>query len=247
MIVRGLRPLLGLLLVLGSWQFWAIVMSPDSIILPPPTRIASYGLSHSGDLLSAGSATLKVVLLGFAIAVCLALVLTITFELVPVLRDMFLPLLVVTQVTPTIAVAPLLVIGLGFGSAPKIAIVILISFFPILVGTLAGVREVSADLEDFCLAVRAKRWRTLRYVALPNSVPYFFSGARVAITLAVIGAVVGEFVAADAGLGYLILQGSAQIRPEMMWAGVLSLAIMGLALFNLVRLVEWVALPWKRS
>jgi NitT/TauT family transport system permease protein len=241
-----LWPVLGLCLVLGVWQYWAAEVHPDSLVLPTPTSIASWARDNFSYLCEQAWATLKVVLIGFAIAVGGAAALAIIFDLVPILRKMFLPLLVVTQVTPTIAVAPLLVIGLGFGAEPKIAVVILISFFPVLIGTLTGLQEVPRDLRDLSRASRANKWRSLRYIALPNALPYFLSGTRVGITLSVIGAVVGEFIASDRGLGYVITQGSAQIRPEQMWAGVLGLAVIGVALFNAVRVVEWVVMPWRR-
>ncbi|WP_167752719.1 ABC transporter permease [Pusillimonas caeni] len=244
---KNVKPLIGLALILAVWQVWAGVLHPGSIVLPAPSAIASYCFSHTEVIFYEGWQTLKVVLAGFGIALALAMVVAIVFALIPALRDMFLPLFVVTQVTPTIAVAPLLVIALGFGSPPKIAVVVLIATFPILVSTLAGIDEVPKDLLDITRASGASRWRAMRYVALPNSAPYFFSGARVAITLSVIGAVVGEFVATDSGLGYLILQGSSRTQPDVMWAGVLSLAILGLALFNAVRLIEWAVMPWKRA
>jgi NitT/TauT family transport system permease protein len=245
-ILAILKALVGLVLVAVLWQYWASVVHPDSIALPPPTEILAFAVENPSVLLDGAAQTLSVVGIGFGIAVTAAVLLAIVFTLVPLLRDMFLPLLVVSQVTPIVAVAPLLVIALGFGDAPKIAIVILVSFFPILVNTLAGIEGVARDLSDLSRGMGAGRWRTMRYIALPNAVPHFLAGARVSITLAVIGAVVAEFVASDAGLGFVILRGSARLLPEMMWAGVLALAVIGLALFNLVRAVEWLVTPWNR-
>lgn len=246
-VSRKLKPFIGLALILVIWQVWAGLLYPNSIVLPAPTSIVEYAFNNPATIAIEGWSTLKVVLIGFAIALAISIITAVVFAIVPLLREMFLPLFVVTQVTPTIAVAPLLVIALGFGSPPKIAVVVLISTFPMLVSTLTGIDEVSKDLMDITRVSGANRWRAMRYVLLPNAAAYFFSGARVAITLAVIGAVVGEFVATDSGLGYLILQGSSRIQPEVMWAGVLSLAILGLALFNAVKFIEWVAMPWKRS
>lgn len=245
--LKNAKPLVGLALILAVWQLWAGVLHPDSIVLPAPSSILSYYILHTDIIFAEGWSTLKVVLIGFGISLCISLVVTIVFVTIPLLREMFLPLFIVTQVTPTIAVAPLLVIALGFGSPPKIAVVVLISTFPMLISTLTGIDEVPKDLLDITRVSGASRWRAMRYVSLPNSAPYFFSGARVAITLAVIGAVVGEFVATNSGLGYLILQGSSRIQPDVMWAGVLSLAILGLILFNAVKFVEWAVMPWKRD
>lgn len=245
-LAGALKPAIGILLVVGFWQYWAGVRSPDSIVLPPPSSIWSFAVAERSLLLDGAWSTLKVVLVGFGLAFLGGVLLALVFDLSKVLRDMFLPLLVVTQVTPVVAVAPLLIIWLGFGEAPKIAIVILISFFPVLVSTLSGFEDVPQDMRQVARGAGASRWRTLRRLTLPNAVPYMLSGARISITLAVVGAVVGEFVAADSGLGFLILRGSAQIKPELMWAAVLSLAVLGLTLFNLVRLVEALVLPWKR-
>lgn len=245
--VKNAKPLVGFALVLVAWQLWAGLLYPNSIVLPTPSSILIYYINHADLIMVQGWSTLEVVLIGFGISLCIALLVAIVFATTPLLREMFLPLFVVTQVTPTIAVAPLLVIALGFGSPPKIAVVVLISTFPMLISTLTGIDEVPKDLLDITRISGASRWRALRYVLLPNSAPYFFSGARVAITLAVIGAVVGEFVATDSGLGYLILQGSSRMQPDVMWAGVLSLAILGLILFNAVKFVEWAVMPWKHS
>ncbi|MGY1740086.1 MULTISPECIES: ABC transporter permease [unclassified Blastococcus] len=246
-VLAGLKALVGLALVAALWQYWAGVVHPDSIALPPPTDIVDYAVENPDVLLEGAAATLRVVGMGFLIAMLAAVALAVVFTLVPLLRDMFLPLLVVTQVTPVVAVAPLLVIWLGFGDAPKVAIVILVSFFPILVNTLAGIGSVQREVSELARGIGAARWRTVRYISLPSAIPHFLAGARVSIALAVIGAVVAEFVASDAGLGFVILRGSAQLQPEMMWAGVLGLAVIGLALFNLVRVVEYVITPWNRA
>jgi NitT/TauT family transport system permease protein len=241
-----LKALVGLVLVVAFWQYWATVVQPDSLALPAPTDVLAYAVENPSVLLDGAAATLRVVAIGFGIAVFAAVALAVVFTLAPLLRDMFLPLLVVSQVTPIVAVAPLLVIALGFGDAPKIAIVVLVSFFPILVNTLSGLAGVPRDLTDLGRGIGAGRWRMLRYIGLPNALPPFLAGARVGVTLAVIGAVVAEFVASDAGLGFVILRGSARLLPEMMWGGVLSLAVLGLVLFNLVRAVEWAVTPWNR-
>lgn len=241
------KPLLTALLLVAVWQWWTVTKAPNSIVLPSPGSVLSYA-ADNGDLLARHAGrTLKVVLIAFGISLLTGVLLAVVFDLSSLLRGMFMPLLVVTQVTPVVAVAPLLIIWLGFGDEPKIAVAILISFFPILVNTLTGLRQVPSDLGDLARALCASRWQVLRRISFPNAVPYVFASARVSITLAVVGAVVGEFVAADAGLGFLILRGSAQIRPEMMWAAVLTLALVGVGLFNAVRVLEYALVPWKRS
>jgi NitT/TauT family transport system permease protein len=241
------KPLVALALVVGVWQWWATTRAAGSLVLPAPSDVWAYARENPGRLWTHTWVTLRVVFIAFAISVTAGVLVSIVFDLSPLLRDMFLPLLVVTQVTPVVAVAPLLIIWLGFGDAPKIAVAILISFFPILVNTLAGLREVPRDFSDLARSLCASKFQILRRIKLPNAVPYLFASARVSITLAIIGAVVGEFVAADAGLGFLILRGSAQLQPALMWSAVLTLALVGVVLFNAVRLLEFVAVPWRRA
>lgn len=241
------KPLVALAIVVGIWQWWATTRAAGSLVLPAPSGVWTYAQEHPDQLWTHTWVTLRVVFIAFAISVTTGVVVSIAFDLSPLLRDMFLPLFVVTQVTPVVAVAPLLIVWLGFGDAPKIAVAILISFFPILVNTLAGLREVPRDLSDLARALCASKFQVLRCIKLPNAVPYLFASARVSITLAIIGAVVGEFVAANAGLGFLILRGSAQLQPELMWSAVLTLALVGVVLFNAVRVLEFVAVPWRRA
>lgn len=242
-----LKPTVALLLVVGVWQWWATTRAAGSLVLPAPSDVWTYAREHPRLLWTHSWTTLRVVFIAFGISVTVGVLVSILFDLSPLLRDMFLPLFVVTQVTPVVAVAPLLIIWLGFGDAPKIAVAILISFFPILVNTLAGLREVPRDLSDLARSLSASKLQVLRRIKLPNAVPYLFASARVSITLAIIGAVVGEFVAADAGLGFLILRGSAQLQPELMWSAVLTLALAGVVLFNAIRVFELVAVPWRRA
>ena len=242
-----LKPLVALVLLVTFWQWWATTRAAGSLVLPAPSDVWAYARENPGLLWTHTWTTLRVVIIAFSVSVVSGVLVSVVFDLSPLLRDMFLPLFVVTQVTPVVAVAPLLIIWLGFGDAPKIAVAILVSFFPILVNTLAGLREVPRDLHDLARSLCASRLQLLRRIKLPNAVPYVLASARVCITLAIIGAVVGEFVAADAGLGFLILRGSAQLQPELMWAAVLTLAVMGVVLFNTIRLVEFIAVPWRRS
>ena len=161
-----------------------------------------------------------------------------------VVEETLLPVLVITQVVPTIAVAPLLVLLMGFGSAPKITVAVLISFFPVVINTIAGLRSVDDDLVLLSKGLGASRLQFLWKIALPTALPFILAGARVAITLAIIGAVIGEFVVSNAGLGFLILQGSAQLAPEQLVAALVVLSVIGITLFNVIRLLERVIVPW---
>lgn len=246
-LVAVAKPLAAFAVILGAWELWAATRDVPSFVLPAPSDIADYAAGDLSLLLRHGRITLREVGIAFGISLVVGVVLAVLIVRFKLLADTLLPLLVTTQVVPTVAVAPVLVVWLGFGDSSKIAVAVLISFFPILINTITGLRAVDRELNDLARSLCASRGRVLRYLALPVALPYLFAGARVSITLAVIGAVVGEFVAADQGLGALVLRGNARLEPELMWAAVFCLAILGIALFNLVRLAEWFAVPWRRS
>ncbi|HEY7280449.1 MAG TPA: ABC transporter permease [Actinomycetota bacterium] len=233
-----------LALLILAWEGYTEWGHTQRFVLPPPTSVWSYLIHNPGLFWHHSLITLREVLTAFVISVSLGVVLAGLIERFKVVEETLLPLLVVTQVVPTIAIAPLLVLLLGFGSAPKIAVAVLISFFPIVINTFTGLRSVDEDLVLLSKGLGAGRLQYLWKIALPTALPYILAGARLAITLSIIGAVIGEFVVSNAGLGFLILQGSAQLTPEQMVAALVVLAIIGILLFNAVRLIEYFATPW---
>lgn len=240
------KPLVVFVLAVALWQILVDTKALPSFEVASPTQTASYMGSHGSLLVSNTATTAEEVLLAFAIALVSGVVLATLINQFKVLEESILPLLVVSQVIPSIAIAPLLVLLLGFGLAPKVVVGVIISFFPILVNTLAGLKSVDADMASLSRALGTPPLRNLRLFTLPSALPYIFAGARVAVTLSVIGAVVGEFVTAKSGLGFLVLQGSSQIDPPLMFSALVVLAGMGIILFSLVRIVEYVAVPWVR-
>lgn len=239
------KALLTFAVIVAGWQIWTSIQTVPSYILPSPRAIVGYMSANPAYLLSSAAVTLREVAMAFALSLGAGVGLAILIDQSRFLAQTMLPILVTTQVVPTIAIAPLLVLWLGFGDAPKIAVAFLVSFFPIVVNTVTGLKAVSEDLDNLATSLCATRWQRLRLIKIPTAVPYIFAGARVAITLAVIGAVVGEFVAADQGLGYLVLQGSARLQPEELFAAIVVLALVGIALFNLVRVVERLLVSWE--
>jgi NitT/TauT family transport system permease protein len=149
-----------------------------------------------------------------------------------------------SQEIPQVAIAPILVVWFGFGDLPKILVAFLISFFPIVVNTAAGLLQVNEDLIYLIRGLSASRWQTLILIRLPNALPNLFTGLRISITLAVIGAVVGEFVGGTAGLGYLVFTGTASLDTKLTFAAIAILAVMGIVLFWLVTLFQGLLLPW---
>lgn len=241
------KPLAVLALVIGLWQAAVQFGWTPSVALAAPSEVARFAWANLGMLLDNTATTLIEVLIAFAIALTAGVVIAILVSEFRVLEESVLPLLVVSQVIPSIAIAPLLVLFLGFGVWPKVATAAIISFFPVLVNTVAGLKALPAESRDLGAVLKASRWQMLRMFALPNALPYIFAGARVSIALSVIGAVVGEFVTAQNGLGFLVLQGSSTLDPPLLFSALFFLAVLGIGLFSLVRLAEWALLPWARQ
>lgn len=243
---RAAKPVILLVLLVAGWQLVVSRHLIPSIALASPSDVASYLVHHKLQMLDNSGATLKEIAFAFLIAGVGGLLLGILVHESRLLHDALMPLLIITQVVPSIAIAPLLVLILGFGDTPKIATAAIIAFFPVLINTVTGLESLDEDAHDLALSLRASRLQRLRYFAIPTALPYVFAGARVAITLCVIGAVVGEFVTADHGLGYLILQGSSTLVPQLVFAALVVLAVIGLGLFGFVRALEYLLVPWAR-
>jgi NitT/TauT family transport system permease protein len=246
-LAKKAKPLLVVAAVIVAWEGYTVVRDVPSFILPAPSSIADYLVSNLGLLIGHAGITLREVAIAFFLSVFAGVALAILITRFKLLEEALLPILVTFQVIPTIAIAPLLVLWLGFGDAPKIAVAFLISFFPVLVNTLSGLRSMDDDLIYLARSLGATQWQVLRKISLPNALPFVFAGAKVSITLAVIGAVVGEFVGADQGLGFLILRGSAQLQTELLFASVIVLSLIGIGLFNLIKVLERVFLPWRTT
>jgi putative hydroxymethylpyrimidine transport system permease protein len=184
--------------------------------------------------------------LGFALALALGVAIAIALPLSPLLRRTLYPLVVASQAVPIIVIAPILVIWFGFGIAPKLIVIALICFFPIVVNTLDGLASVDRAQVRMLRTLDASRTDIFRHLELPSALPYLFSGAKIAVAVAVIGAVFGELVGSDAGLGHAIQVGTAQLLTARVFAAVLILSLMAIALFGLVTALERWAVPWAR-
>ncbi|MGQ0550803.1 MAG: ABC transporter permease [Armatimonadota bacterium] len=241
------KPAVLLVGILLAWEVFVRTSGVPNFVLPPPSRILAFLAAHWQAVLYHALVTIRQALSGFLLSVTIGIFLGIVIVQFKFLEEAFLPLLVTTQVIPTIAIAPLLVIWLGFGSAPKIAVAFLVSFFPIVINTVAGLRAVEEDLLYLIRGLSATRWQELFKIRFPHALPYLFAAFRVSITLSLIGGVVGEFVSADQGLGFLILVGSGRLQTEQIFASILVLGIAGIGLFNLILALERLLLPWTPS
>jgi ABC-type nitrate/sulfonate/bicarbonate transport system permease component len=233
------------LFVLG-WQGVASLDSVDDLTLASPVETWDALRADWSLLWDNAWVTLVEVLLGLAIAVVAGVGLAIGMHLIRPLRDAAYPLLVASQAIPIVVLAPIFVLAFDYGIGPKLAIVALICFFPITVNLLDGLRSVEPELIKLMRSFGASRLRTLRSVELPASLPFLFSGLKVAATVSVIGAVFGEWAGADEGLGRLVLLGNTQLQTPRVYAGIVILTLMAVALFALVVLAERVACPWTR-
>jgi putative hydroxymethylpyrimidine transport system permease protein len=242
--MRWLAPLAIVLALLGAWELaarWELLadaLSIEPFLIPAPSEIAEALWTDRELLADNGWVTLQEVVLGFALAVAAGVAFAGALHLSPALRRSLYPLLVASQTIPIIVIAPILVVWFGFGIGPKLAIIALICFFPITVNTLDGLRSVDPELRKLMRTLDAGRWQTLRRVEAPAALPYFFSGAKIAVAVAVIGAVFGEWAGSDSGLGHLMLQASSQLLTARVFAAVVVLSAFAIALFGLLSLLE---------
>jgi putative hydroxymethylpyrimidine transport system permease protein len=239
----------GLLLVgFGlAWQGVASLDSVDDLTLASPVETWQALRDDWSLLWDNAWVTLVEVLLGLAIAIAAGVGLALAMHLVRPLRDAAYPLLVASQAIPIVVLAPIFVLAFDYGIGPKLAIVALICFFPITVNLLDGLRSVEPELLKLMRSFGASRLRTLRSVELPASLPFLFSGMKVAATVSVIGAVFGEWAGAEEGLGRLVLLGNTQLQTPRVYAGLVILTLMAVSLFALVALAERICCPWNRK
>jgi putative hydroxymethylpyrimidine transport system permease protein len=248
MIVRRYLPAAALLVAFVLiWQGVASLPGVDNLTLASPVETWHSLRVDRALLISNMWVTLEEVLLGLGIALVAGAGSAILMHLYRPLRDAAYPLLVASQAIPIVVLAPLFVLAFDYGIGPKLAIVALICFFPITVNVLDGLRSVDPELLKLMRSLRASRIATLVKVELPAALPFLFSGLRVAASVSVIGAVFGEWAGADKGLGRLVLLGNNQLQTPRVYAGVVILTVMALALFALVTLAERVAVPWNRK
>jgi ABC-type nitrate/sulfonate/bicarbonate transport system permease component len=221
--------------------------SVDDLTLASPAETWTALVDNRELLRDEAWVTLQEVLLGLAISVALGAGVAVAMHLSVTLRDATYPLLVASQAIPIVVLAPVFVLAFDYGIGPKLAIVALICFFPITVNVLDGLRSVDADQLKLMRSLGASRLATLRRVELPAALPSFFTGLRIAATVAVIGAVFGEWAGADEGLGRLVLRDNNQLETARVYAGTVILTLMAVALFVLATLAERVACPWTRE
>lgn len=234
------------LALLGAWELYAERGGVDDLILPAPSEIATALWDDRALLWDDFLVTASEVALGIAAALAVGLLCAVALHLWRPLRRAAYPLLIGSQAIPVVIVAPLLVVWLGFGMAPKVAIIALVCFFPVAVTTLDALGRVDPDTLKLLRTLDAGRWQAFRFAEAPAALPAALSGAKIAVAVAVIAAVFAEYSGSSEGLGHLILQAIPQLETARAWAAVAVLAAFAVALFYALDLVQRLV-PWTRT
>jgi NitT/TauT family transport system permease protein len=237
-------PLLGLLLLLAVWALACWLVSIPTVVLPSPDKVLQAMVTRSDLLLDESLITLKETLFGFVLALAVGLPLAVAVANSRPLNLMFYPLLIALQSVPKVALAPIVLVWFGTGMESKLAIVWLVAFFPIIVDTVAGLRSTPRELLELADSLKATRTQIFLKVQFPAALPFVITGAKVAITLAVIGAVIGEFIGSSEGLGFLLLSATSQLNTPLAFGALFALAALGILVYLLVELAERLMAPW---
>lgn len=251
MIRRVLLPAAVMVALIGAWQLAvatgaiADALHLEPFLVPSPSEIATSLWENRGLLAENAWVTMGEVLLGFLCALVAALALAPVLHLSETLRNAVYPLLVASQTIPILVVAPILVTWFGFGIGPKLIVVALIAFFPIVVNTADGLRSVDPEATKMMRTLDASRWQIFQRVEAPTALPYVFSGAKIAVVVSVIGAVFGEWAGANSGLGRLILQDNAHLETAREFAAVAVLSAIAIGLFGLLAIAERRIVHWR--
>lgn len=237
-------PIAGVLLVLALWAAVCALWKMPAAVLPTPADVLKAIIGNGPALLSEGWVTMKATLYGFGLALLLGIPIAVAVSLFRWVHLMFYPLLVALQSVPKVALAPILLVWLGTGVESKLAIAWLVAFFPIIVDTAAGLQSTPKELLELARSLRSSRWQTFTMVQFPAALPFVITGAKVAVTLAVIGAVIGEFVGASEGLGFLLLSATSQINTALAFAALFALSVLGMLAYLMVVLFEKLIAAW---
>ena len=233
--------------LLAGWEAVCRGFGVPDFILPTPSRILMAAISGAAILLPHAAVTAMEVLAGILISLLVAVPLSIVMFAQPSVEKALAPFLVASQAVPVFAVAPLLVVWLGYGMAGKVLMAAVIIFFPITVNLLEGFKSCDHEFRILFQLMGAGFWKTLRFLYWPWALPHFFAGLKVGVSVATIGAVIGEWVGAQQGLGYLMIQANARLNVDLVFAAILYLSAMGLSLWIFVGYLERKVIGWKQK
>ncbi len=243
-IIRYAPPIALLVVAVALWQVLAIVMNAPDYLVPKPSEIAQSLAENQSALLANGLDTLQEVLFGFAVAIICGVVTAALIAESRLVRRSLYPLVVASQTVPIVAIAPLILIWFGFGTTSKVAVAAFIAYFPIVVNATTGLTSLDRDLMRLMQSFPASRWQVFFKAKVPSALPYVFAGMKIGVVLSVIGAVVGEFVGSESGLGHFIIQQNALLDTTVVFAAIVVLSAMGITLFIVVSVLERLVVPW---
>jgi len=233
-----------ILALLGVWELVVRLGAVDPLLLPPPSDVAKALWTDRGDLGADLGVTVREVLVGLAVAVAAGVAIALAMHLSPLARRALRPLVIGSQAVPVPVIAPLLILVLGFGLAPKVLLVALVCFFPVAINLYDGLRDTDADARKLLRSLDASRWQTLRMLELPSALPATFTGIKIAAAVAVIGAVFAEWSGSDAGLGHALLTANGQLATARAFAATVLLFLLAVALYGAFALLERRVVDW---
>jgi NitT/TauT family transport system permease protein len=250
-LLGWLQRRVGVLIVFAAlfllWEFAVHLFGVKEYLLPPPSKVWTEFMKRYTIVMPSAWVTLQEIIAGYLLAVIVSVPMALVVARSAFIERAVYPVIVFLQIIPKIAIAPLFIIWFGFGFAPKLLLVFLLSFFPIVVSSLAGFKSADRDVMDFARTTGASDWRLFFRIQLPQALPHIFTGLKVGAALAATAAVVAEFVASDKGLGYLLLQYNGNIDTPMVFATIVLLSLLGLAVYYVVEIIERIAIPWHVS
>lgn len=244
-LTRGIPAILSVVIAFLVWELYVRWSGISPLVLPAPSRVLHQIALNRVLLWDNTVPTLEATFAGFTLSLTVAFSLSVVLEFKPRLRRALFPIFVVSQTLPLVAIAPLVVLWFGFGLTPKVLIVALVTFFPMLVALVDGYESTDPEIENLMRSMGASRLHVFRAARFPSAMPYFFAGLRISITYAVVAAIFAEYVGARAGLGIVILNAKNSFRPDLVLAAVVISSLLTLGLFAATALLQKIVLRWR--
>lgn len=235
-----------IIIIVVIWQFMSEGGIVAKYILPSPKDIGMALINTLSDLKSHTLVTLWETFIGLMISILFSVVLAVIMDIIPIVKKALYPLLIISQTIPIIALAPLFIIWFGYGMLPKIIVVILVCFFPIAISLVDGLASVDPDMLNMMRSMGAKKLQIFWHLKLPYAIVGFFSGLRISVTYSIMGAVIGEWLGGEKGLGVYMMRVKHSYALDKFFAAILVIMILSIVLFKAIALIEYVVMPWKR-
>jgi NitT/TauT family transport system permease protein len=246
-VQRALGPIVGIVIFGGIWESLRAVFGMPKFIIATPAETLHAAIDNWGLLMRATRVTVQETLAGFGLSIIFGVMLGLLVSLFKVVERVVYPLIIATNGFPKVALAPILVVWVGFGFSSKVIMALMTAFFPILIATIVGINSNSKEAGLLSASMGLNRLQAFLKIQLPGALPSIFGGFKVAAGLSLVGSVVGEFVASSDGLGYRLTAAMSNVNTGMLFAGLILLAIIGLILYGLTSLFEYLAVPWRRK